>query len=90
VLSDYAYALDVLDKYDHQILEIEATSPKQLFQITYDSAMQVIRGLKDKFGGSSLFGNEKGENFNLVIDDDQQFIPFLKIWMRRSSLLKRY
>ena len=63
VLSDYTYALDVLDKYDHQVLEIEATSSKQLFQITYDSAIQAIRGLKDKFGGSSLFGNEKDESF---------------------------
>ncbi|HVU56600.1 MAG TPA: RhuM family protein [Puia sp.] len=63
VLSDYTYALDVLDKYDHQVLEIEGTSPKQLFQITYDSAIQAIRGLKDKFGGSSLFGNEKDESF---------------------------
>jgi hypothetical protein len=38
ILTDYTYALDVLDKYDHQVLEIEATSPKQLFQITYDSS----------------------------------------------------
>jgi prophage maintenance system killer protein len=63
VLTDYTYALDVLDRYDHQVLEIEATSPKQLFQITYDSAMQAIGGLRDKFGGSSLFGNEKDESF---------------------------
>jgi len=63
VLSDYAYALDVLDKYDHQILEIEATSQKQQFQITYESAIQAIGGLKDKFGGSSLFGNEKDDSF---------------------------
>jgi hypothetical protein len=63
VVTDYAYALDVLDKYDHQVLEIEATSPKELFQITYPAAMEAIRGLKDKFGGSSLFGNEKDESF---------------------------
>lgn len=63
VLSDYTYALEVLDKYDHQILKIEATSPKQLFQITYHSAMQAISGLKERFGGSSLFGNEKDESF---------------------------
>ena len=63
VVTDYAYALDVLDKYDHQVLEIEATSPKELFQITYAAAMAAIRGLKDKFGGSSLFGNEKDESF---------------------------
>jgi hypothetical protein len=37
VVTDYAYALDVLDRYDHQVLEIEATSPKELFQITYSA-----------------------------------------------------
>jgi prophage maintenance system killer protein len=63
VVTDYAYALDVLDRYDHQILEIEATSPKELFQITYVSALEAVKGLKDKFGGSSLFGNEKDESF---------------------------
>jgi prophage maintenance system killer protein len=63
VVTDYAYALDVLDRYDHQILEIEATSSKELFQITYPAAMEAIKGLKDKFGGSSLFGNEKDESF---------------------------
>ena len=63
VLTDYTYALDVLDKYDHQLLEIEATSCRQLFEITYVSAMEAIRSLRDKFGGSSLFGNEKDESF---------------------------
>jgi prophage maintenance system killer protein len=63
ILTDYTYALDVLDKYDHQVLEIEATSPRQLFQITYASAMAAIHSLRDKFGGSTLFGNEKDESF---------------------------
>jgi hypothetical protein len=30
VVTDYAYALDVLDRYDHQVLEIEATSPVRM------------------------------------------------------------
>ena len=63
VVTDYAYALDVLDRYDHQVLEIEATSPKELYRITYLTAIEAIRGLKEKFGGSSLFGNEKDESF---------------------------
>ncbi|HEY4289307.1 MAG TPA: virulence protein RhuM/Fic/DOC family protein [Puia sp.] len=63
VVTDYAYALDVLDRYDHQILEIEATSKSELFQITYSAAKEAITGLKDKFGGSSLFGNEKDQSF---------------------------
>jgi prophage maintenance system killer protein len=63
VLTDYTYALDVLDRYDHQVLEIEATSPKELFQLTYPTAMTAISGLKEKFGGSTLFGNEKDDSF---------------------------
>jgi hypothetical protein len=33
VVTDYAYALDVLDRYDHQVLEIEATSAKELVNL---------------------------------------------------------
>lgn len=63
VITDYTYALDVLDQYDHQVLEIERTTKEELFQITYPEAMNAIQGLRDKFGGSMLFGNEKDESF---------------------------
>lgn len=63
VVTDYTYALDVLDRYDHQLLTIEGTSPKGKFDITYPAAMEAIWGLKEKFGGSALFGNEKDESF---------------------------
>jgi len=63
VVTDYAYALDVLDKYDHQQLTIEGTTAKELFAINYDEAKHAIFDLKDKFGGSSLFGNEKDQSF---------------------------
>ncbi len=63
VVTDYTYALDVLDKYDHQVLEIEDTTTEEFFQITYDEAMKAIQGLREKFGGSVLFGNEKDESF---------------------------
>lgn len=63
VITDYTYALDVLDQYDHQILEIGATTKDEIFQINYPEAMKAVKGLKDKFGGSSLFGNEKDESF---------------------------
>lgn len=43
VLTDYSYALDVLDRYDHQVLEIEATSPRSIFRITYSAAMDAIK-----------------------------------------------
>ena len=64
VITDYTYALDVLDQYDHQVLGIELTTKEELFQITYPEAMNAIQGLRDKFGGSMLFGNEKDESFH--------------------------
>lgn len=67
VVTDYAYALDILDKYDHQQLIIEGTTAEQLFVINYVDAKQAIHDLKDKFGGSSLFGNEKDESFKSSI-----------------------
>lgn len=67
VITDYTYALDVLDKYDHRKLTIEATHVRQGFIATYKEAMKAIKGLKDKFGGSSLFGNEKDESFQSSI-----------------------
>jgi prophage maintenance system killer protein len=63
VITDYTYALDVLDQYDHQVLEIKDTTKEELFEINYKEAMHAINGLRDKFGGSSLFGNEKDESF---------------------------
>jgi prophage maintenance system killer protein len=63
VITDYSYALDILDQYDHQALVLEGTTDQQLFIATYDEAMQAIYDLKDKFGGSSLFGNEKDDSF---------------------------
>lgn len=63
VVTDYAYALDILDKYDRQQLKIEGTTPNELFIIDYKEAKRAIYDLKDKFGGSSLFGNEKDESF---------------------------
>jgi prophage maintenance system killer protein len=63
VITDYTYALDILDKYDHQLLEIASTTSENIFKITYPAAMEAIKGLHEKFGGSALFGNEKDESF---------------------------
>ena len=63
VVTDYAYALDVLDQYDHQVLAINDTTEEELYKINYQEAMWAINGLREKFGGSSLFGNEKDDSF---------------------------
>lgn len=67
VVVDYTYALDTLDRYDYQELKIEDTTGKEAFHATYENAMQVIRELHEKFGGSTLFGNEKDDSFKSSI-----------------------
>ena len=42
IISDYAYALDILDQYDYQSLEIRNTSGKETYQLTYDEAMKHV------------------------------------------------
>lgn len=63
VVADYSYALDTLDRYDFQKLEIDCTTNKEQFRATYDNAMSAIEELRKKFGGGSLFGNEKDQSF---------------------------
>lgn len=67
VVVDYTYALDTLDRYDYQELKIEETTSKESFHATYENAMIVIRELHEKFGGSTLFGNEKDDSFKSSI-----------------------
>jgi prophage maintenance system killer protein len=63
VVTDYTRALDLLDDYDNQRLKIDRTNKDEIFKIDYDSAKMIIRKLKEKFGGSSLFGKEKDQSF---------------------------
>ena len=67
VVTDYTYALDTLDNYDYGRLTINKTTEEEPFHATYNNAMEAIYGLRDKFGGSVLFGNEKDGSFKSSI-----------------------
>ena len=67
VVTDYTYALDTLDNYDYGRLTINKTTEEEPFHATYDNAMEAIYGLRDKFGGSVLFGHEKDNSFKSSI-----------------------
>lgn len=67
MVADYAYALDTLDRYDYQQLEINGTTSGGRFHATYDAAMDMIGTLRRKFGGGTLFGNEKDDSFKSSI-----------------------
>ena len=67
VISDYVYALDTLDRYDYQSLGISQTTREESFRATYENAMEAINALKEKFGGSQWFANEKDDSFKSSI-----------------------
>ena len=67
VVVDYTYALDTLDNYDYERLSIQKTTKEEPFHATYENAMEAINGLREKFGGSLLFGNEKDDSFKSSI-----------------------
>ncbi len=67
VVLDYTYALDTLDNYDYERLIVKETTPEERFHATYENAIQTIAALREKFGGSTLFGNEKDDSFKSSI-----------------------
>ena len=67
VVTNYTYALDTLDNYDYERLTIDKTTKEESFHATYENAMEAINGLREKFGGSALFGNEKDDSFKSSI-----------------------
>ena len=81
VVKDYTYALDTLDAYDYQSLEISDTTFQEKFRASYESAMAAIQSLKEKFKESPLFGVEKDKSFHSSIGqiyqtwDGQELYP---------------
>ena len=63
IISDYAYALDILDQYDYQRLEIKDTTEMETYQLSYEDAIKQIQTAKRVHGNSDLFGREKDNSF---------------------------
>ena len=80
VVTDYTYALDTLDNYDYQRLTIEETTKEESFHATYENAMQEIDNLRERFGGSVLFGNEKDDSFKSSIGQIYQTFGGIELY----------
>ena len=84
VVTDYAYALDLLDDYDHQRVRTQATHAGLAVGIAYDEARGIISRLREKFGASSLFGLEKDDSLHSSLNailqtfDGQDVYPSLE------------
>jgi hypothetical protein len=65
VITDYAYALTTLDRFDHGTLAIEQTTHPTAFVMSYEAAMEIVKAMKTGFGG--LFGLEKDQGFKSAL-----------------------
>ncbi|MFO7740124.1 MAG: virulence protein RhuM/Fic/DOC family protein [Desulfatiglandaceae bacterium] len=62
VVTDYAYALDLLDDYDHQRISVRQVRKGKVRAVSHNEAMQIIAQLRKAFGASTLFGKEKDDS----------------------------
>lgn len=69
VIEQYAYALETLDKYDHQRLTIETPNEEtEIKKLTYENAIQQIIIWRDFQKAGNLFGNEKDQSFKSSLE----------------------
>jgi len=68
IVTNYAHALDILDQYDYQTLNIENITYNNIYQISYQEAIKKIQFIKAKYGYSPLFGKEKDQSFYSSIE----------------------
>ena len=80
VVVDYTYALDTLDNYDYQRLNINKTTKEEYFHATYEKAIYEIEQLRNKFGSSELFGNEKDDSFKSSIGQIYQTFDGVELY----------
>jgi prophage maintenance system killer protein len=63
VLQEYAYALETLDKYDHQQLLISNITIGEVKELRYEEGKQLIKQWSEIQKTGELFGREKDASF---------------------------
>jgi len=63
-VSQYAYALDLLDDYDHQRVTIRQVTRREAVAVGYEEAIELIDQMRTTFGDSAVFGLEKDDSLH--------------------------
>jgi len=63
-VSEYSYALALLDDYDHQRVAVRKTSRRKAKPVTHSEVMQLVEQMRIKFGDSAVFGIEKDKSLH--------------------------
>jgi prophage maintenance system killer protein len=81
VIEQYAYALETLDKYDHQKLTIETPHEEtEIQKLTYENAIQQIIIWRDFQKAGNLFGNEKDQSFKSSLETIYQTFDTIDLY----------
>jgi prophage maintenance system killer protein len=63
IISEYSWALNVLDDFDHQRLTAPKGTKQTKYKLDYFEARSIIDQMRMKFKDSNLFGQEKDKSF---------------------------
>lgn len=74
ILSSYTTALDLLDDYDYQRLEIPDSNNREVVRISYTDARKAIDELGKNSEFEGLFGKEKDDSFKGSLENIYQTI----------------
>jgi prophage maintenance system killer protein len=67
VVRDYAFALNVLDDYDHGRIPQLAPTPQMAEPLSLEEARSIIDAMKQRYGGGTLFGKEQGSRLGAAL-----------------------
>lgn len=67
VVGEYRFALDLLDDYDYQRVGAPPAGETAVRPLSYPEALRIVEQLRERFGGSGLFGRQKDEGLQSAL-----------------------
>jgi prophage maintenance system killer protein len=67
VVSEYSFALDLLDDYDHQRVMAAELPRVEAAPVTPSEARRAVKTLRVQYGASDLFGREKDDSLSSAL-----------------------
>ena len=82
VIEQYAYALETLDKYDHQNLTIDSAELQtEVEKLSYSDAIHQINIWRNYQKAGNLFGNEKDQSFKSSLETIYQTFDSVDLYL---------
>ena len=92
IIEQYAYALELLDQYDHQNLSINIPNEKEtdIKKLTYENAIHQIKIWRKFQKTGNLFGNEKDQSFKSSLETIYQTFEGIDLYQQLKKKPQTY